>query len=57
MTDSAPRRSPAFVSKLPRVSLYELERMNPCQRQRREAAEEMELREWRSQQWRKPKDE
>jgi hypothetical protein len=41
---------PKFISRLRPLSILELERMSPGQRQRREVAEEVELREWRDEQ-------
>jgi hypothetical protein len=51
MTDSPSRRSPpAFKSRLRRLTILDLERMSPAQRQRREADEQREVREWRDRQ-------
>jgi hypothetical protein len=46
MIDSAPRRSPAFKSRLRLLSIVELERMSPSARARREALEEAERQAW-----------
>jgi hypothetical protein len=41
---------PTFRSKLPRLTIYQLEHLTPRQAQRREALEELEAADWLAQQ-------